>query len=98
MHAADAEFWVTHKDFLEDAVARLVSFPVELYWAASAWTGVGHGDSYQFMPTVDAEQERSVFWDWHLTQNEQFFPDPLTAAAAFVQAWRTWIAEAGSGL
>jgi hypothetical protein len=95
MHAADADFWFTHKAFLDEAVGRLVGFPVELYWVASACTGVGDEYSYQFMPTVEAEEERSVFWDWHLTQNEQFFPDPLSAAAAFVQAWRTWVAEAG---
>jgi len=96
MHSADREFWFTHKAFLDDAVARLVGFPVELYWVASYLSGVGHGDSYQFMATVAAEGERSVFWDWHLTQNEQFFLDPLTAAAAFVQAWRAWVAETES--
>ena len=78
---------------IEAEVGRRVGFGVEMYWAAGWWSGVGDPDSFQLMPTVRAERERGVFWDWHLDHNRQFFAHPLDAACAFVSAWERWLAE-----
>ena len=97
MIADEINDWLPYWDPLQEMVGRLVGFPVELYWVSSGMTGVGKGLSYQVMPTAEAEDERLVFWWWHLDHNRQFFRTPLEAAAAFVRAWRRWTAEAVQG-
>jgi hypothetical protein len=94
MSQPDAAYWMsTPRRALEDMVTRLVGFPVEVYWLSGAALGLGPGPFYQIMPTVEAEQERQVFWGWHLDNNPQFFSTPLEAATAFVLMWRQWVRE-----
>jgi hypothetical protein len=93
MIADEINDWLPYRDTLQEMVGRLVGFPVEVYWVASYASGVGKGSSYQIMPACEAEHERRVFWWWHLDHNRQFYLTPLEAAAAFVRAWRRWVAE-----
>src|SRR5262245_42652949 len=95
MSEPGVEFWAGRKRGLEQLVGAVVGFPVELYWGASAMTGVGRNGSYQVMPDTKAEAARCVFWEWHLEHNEQWYPTPLEAAAAFVREWRRWVSEVG---
>jgi hypothetical protein len=79
------ELWVASKRPIEFITSVAVGFPVEIYWTASALSGVGKGDSYQIMPVSD--EEGGPFWQWHLDNNDQFFVTPLLAAEAFVRAF-----------
>jgi hypothetical protein len=85
MVAPDHDYWMANKLAVQVITSAGVGFPVGVYWGASAITGVGKGGSYQIMPASD--DEGGTFWEWHLGNNEQWFPTPLEAAAAFVQAF-----------
>jgi hypothetical protein len=85
MTTPDMEFWITTKERIEYLTSFAVGFPVEVYWCASANTGVGEDGSYLIMPECD--EQGGAFWDWHLDNNEQFFATPIEAAAAFVKAF-----------
>lgn len=61
----------------------------DVYWGAFG------RDMYQIMPSLsNGDVINSVydgFWDWHLTENEQWFDTPIQAACAYLKAYKKWV-------
>ncbi len=89
MRKPDREYWLRNEHHVEEITSQAVGFPVKVYnGQGGTTTGMGNAVAYQIMPA--AGDTAPEFFSWHLETNRQWYESPLEAAAAFVQAWRTY--------
>lgn len=78
------ELWQDHNKNITFLISAAVGFPVGIYVGRAE-----NGVEYQIMP--DNEERAGEFWEWHVNENEQWFPDPIAAGADFASKYYEFI-------